>query len=253
MRMLPATLLALVLATSSGVANAAPPTDLAIEVIDLQPPPGAVLKVNEPVTVTFRYRYRTPNQPLLVWAKVLDPTYASTYQGSQTQMRPGTGIEERSFYLKEPGSIDRFTIVAKDPDLREVHATDVAARYTYVADAELERLAKDGAGSRITGVRFSPGSPAVLQAGSTVDVEVAFDIRGQRGLHVSAEPVTACNSTYAGTFGPERGKGQIRKGFTVGERCEVRQIRVTLINVANRVVAERLVDVDFRFAGPASR
>lgn len=222
-------------------------TDLTVQVIGLQPPPGSVLKVNEPVTVTFRYKYTIPNQPMTVWAKVLDPTYKSTYEGSMTRMQPGTGVEHRFVYLTEPGTIETITIVTKDQNLNEVHAAQFKARYTYVANPELERHANDGLGSKVTAVSFTPKSPSVLRAGSRVNVDMAYDIQAGQGLDLSAEPITTCNMSYQGTTQRERGKGRILKHFTVGERCDVKQVKLTMSNLAGRIVFERIVDVDFKY------
>ena len=43
------------------------------------------------------------------------------------------------------------------------------------------------------------------------------------------------------------GHGTVTKSFTVGERCELTQVRLGLANAAMVEVVEKVVDVDFRY------
>ena len=163
-------------------------------------------------------------------------------------MTPGTGIVERYVLLTEPGVVKKITLVVKNGEHREIYARDFPVDYTYVPSPEAEAMKNDGAGSRIVGVRFSPTSPAKLSIGSTVSVDLDYDINNADGLDMWVEPLTNCNMTYAGMTGPAVGKGTIRKTFAVGEACHIEKVKVTMINAANRSIFEKVIDVDFNFA-----
>lgn len=224
------------------------PTDMSLELVSMDPPSGSTLKANEPITVRFRYKYSRPKMGLHSWAKILDETYSSTYQGTFDDMTPGTGIVERYVLLTEPGVVKKITLVIKDSAHSQIYSRDFPVDYTYVPNPEAEAMRNDGAGSRIVGVRFSPMSPAKLSIGSTVSVDLDYDINNADGLDMWVEPLTNCNMTYDGMTGPMVGKGTIRKTFAVGEACRIEKVKVAMINAANRTIFEKVVDVDFNFA-----
>jgi hypothetical protein len=239
-----------VLAGTPPAANGAPSaTDLAIEAVRLDPPPGSTLKVSEPVVVTMKYGFTRPAYPMRVWAKILDrPDSDSIYQGSTEEMTPGhAGTVERFVTMKVPGTIDTISLVAKDAGSREIFRKDIPAHYTFVSDATTDAARTDGAGSRITAVHVTPSSPAVLGAGHPVAVRIDYDVRGPQGLMPWAEPVTTCRNTYDGMTAPVTGAGSMVKSFVVAEKCAVRKIRVGLSNAAYASVAEQVVDVQIDF------
>lgn len=249
-----------VLALCAGVAHAAraaPPepadagagaaTDVTVDVVSLQPPSGSTLKVNQPVIVKLRYRYAQPTDDVMIWAKLLEPGLHTTYQAAPKDTPPGTGVIERFVTLDDPGAASRITIVVKNAKLQEIFSKDVPVNYKWVPNPRVEAGRDDGVGSRVLDVRFTPGSPAVLKAGTKVDVQLDVDIRDARSLQPWVEPITACRMTYDGTDAVPAGRSTVHKGFTVGEACQVTKLKVAMKNVANVEVFSEIVDVDFRF------
>ncbi|HEX7640133.1 MAG TPA: hypothetical protein VF457_17180 [Burkholderiaceae bacterium] len=222
-------------------------SDMAVEVVGMRPPSGSTLKANEPVVVTLRYRYARPDEDLMVWARLDAPGLESTYEGAHPDTHPGTGTIERQVALTEPGTARRITVVARDRKLRTVFAKEIPVNYTWIPNPRMESWRDDGVGSRITGVTLSPASPAVLKAGSQVDVTIAFDSTATRPLQPWIQPLTACHAAWDEMLPVAPGATSVHRRFTVGQACALRQLRVALSNAANVKVAERIVDVDLRY------
>ncbi len=222
-------------------------TDLGAEIVSLQPPSGSTLRVGQPVVVKLRYRYAQPNDDVMVWAKLLEPGLASTYQGAPKDTPPGTGVVERFVTLDEPGTATKLTIVAKNGRFQEIFAKEFPVRYTWVPNPRVEAARDEGVGSRVVDVRFTPASPALLKAGTKVDVQLDVDGSSARGLQPWVEPITACNMTYDGMTVLAPSRGRVHKSFTIGEKCVVTKLKVAIKNMANAEVFSEIVDVDFRF------
>ena len=105
--------------------------DLEIYDIQLDPPNESVLKAHEPITLSFSYDYNSPNQPLQVWARGLDKTYDSIYQGSCDDMLPGNGRVSRYVYLTEPGKIIDIDVIIKDQDYQLVTQFTLKVDHTF--------------------------------------------------------------------------------------------------------------------------
>lgn len=222
-------------------------TDLRIISVTLDPPSGSVLLANTPVTVTIDYRYRAPREPLFVWAKILDTTYDSIYEGSHNKMNPGAGSISRSVHLTQAGKVRELFIVAKNKDFVEVFNQAVAVDYTY-EDAGLdEALQNDGQGSDITNVQLSIASPAVLKVGTRIDVDVEYDINTEEGLDIWVIPETGANMTYEGTTGRQVGVGAVRKHFTIIEPCTVNSVKLLMKNASSQTVYQRGMSVNYTF------
>lgn len=228
----------------------APSTDLALDIVRLDPPPGSTLRVGDLVEATIAYRYTKPAVRLPIWLKLDLPDSAPdyTYEGDSGERAPGTGRVVRHTGLGKPGHVDKLVLVAKDASSHVIYRRLVPVDYTFVADAEHEALRQDGLGSRITSIALDPPSPARLAPGTRVVVRIGYEARSVHGLRPVARPVTDCAMTYNGTFEPVDGSGVLAQHFTVGEPCTVRQVDVQLYNAGGVVVADKLVDVDLRYA-----
>jgi hypothetical protein len=159
-------------------------------------------------------------------------------------MRPGTHRVTRGAYLTEPGTLDRLTVVFKNTKSAEIFRQDIPVNYTFVPDPALNAQKKDGAGWTISKVTFPNGKRATVKKGTFIPIDLAYAINTPRGLIASTIPETKCSMTYAGLAEPLLGQGEIRMGFTVGERCWVKRVRVLLRNEAEGYVYEEFVDVD---------
>lgn len=222
-------------------------TDLSIGEIRLSPPSGSSVKAHQPIFVTFRYRYSKPYYPMRVWAKILDESLDSVYQGSLDAMQPGAGTIERFVLLKKPGRINTITIVAKDSQFREIYTKAIPVRYDVVANPLHEAEVNDGTGSTIEMIGFKPRSPGDLKPGDDIEVQLAYDIRSSGGLTPWALPVTKCAMTYSGAPTIINGKGTVSMYIKIGEPCTLKQVKYGLSNRRFTAVAEKTVDVEFRF------
>lgn len=222
-------------------------TDLKISGVRIDPPSGSVLQANTPITVTLDYRYSAPREPLYVWVKILDTTYDSIYEGSHDRMEPGTGRISRSVHLTQAGSVRELFIVAKNQDFVEVFNQALAVDFTYEqAEADDESL-NDGKGSEITGITLSIPSPAVVKAGTRIDVDIAYAINTDEGLDIWVIPETQANMTYEGTMGKQAGSGVVPKHFTVIDPGKLGSLRLVMKNAASQTVYERTVPVDYTY------
>lgn len=229
---------------------AAPPTDLALGVVRLDPPDGSTLKAGEMVTATLEWRYSKPATHLPLWVKLEVPDSVDwSYDGDHDETRPGHGRLDRYVGLNQPGHLDALVLVAKDANSREIYRRVVKVNYTFVANPVQEALRRDGLGSRITGVTFDPPPPARLAPGTRVIAHIGYAAKSIHGVRPVAIPVTACPMTYNGLVQAVDGRGEFDQNFTVGTACALRQVRVQLFNEGGAVVDEKLVDIDLRF-GP---
>lgn len=257
----PAVLLALALtglatiptraATTGGqppaIAHSSVPTDLAIEVVKVEPAMGSTLTTPQPIKITFRYRFSKPGDFVRLFAKVLDPSVDATYEGSPG-IDPGVGTVERAIFLTQPGKVRKVTIVAKDSKSSEIFTKEIPVDYTWVADSAGQAARRDGSESRILGLTFSPASPALLKPGTPVDVKIDYDIVSAQGLRPWVDAVTRCNGTSAPFTDFVQGRGAVHKTFTIGEKCAVTQVKVGMTNAAGIAIVQKVFDVDFRYA-----
>lgn len=223
-----------------------PGLDLSIVRVVLDPPSGSTLKATEPITVSFGYQYTKPPMSMRVWAKVLDETHDSTYQGSTEDMTPGVGVMQRQLTLNVPGQIKTITLIGKDEVSKETFRMNLPVDYTFVRHPEVEAHARDGIGSTLALVATSPASPAVVKAGEPIEIKVAHDINIEQGLWIGVEPVTRCNMGYDGLAEAALGQGVVSTRIRIGEPCELKQVRLTLVNPSRATVFEQLANVDFK-------
>ncbi|MFL6657646.1 MAG: hypothetical protein ACJ8GW_06225 [Massilia sp.] len=223
------------------------PSDFKVEIEWLNPKVGSTMKVHDEIVAKLKYRYSQPAQPLLVWIKVLDPSLKSTYSGSIERLSPGAGTAIRQVTLDAPGKVKTLTVVVKTESGKEVFAKDFPVDFTYRRNAALEAQQGDGKGSKITAIRFLDGKRAKYRAGESVEMDLDYVVTTPRGVYANTEPVTKCASTPEASIDQLYKRGTVPMGFKVGEPCQVDRVRVTLFNVANVVVYEEFVDVDFRF------
>lgn len=228
-------------------AKAVAKTDLRIDIVSISPKPGSTLKAMQPITVKFKYHYSSPAEEMPVWVKILDDTYESNYQGSSDSLVPGTGTVSRFVYLNEAGKVSTLSIIAKDTAHNRTFRQDIPVNYTYVTDPVLEAKKRDGTGSTITDVNFIGGTPATLAVGSEVEADLFYDINTSEGLALSLIPVTTCKMSYEGYWDRQKGKGGIRKSFSVAEPCHIKKVKVLMNNAVEKLVFEKTIDVDFRF------
>ncbi|PXX33713.1 hypothetical protein [Undibacterium pigrum] len=228
-------------------AQAVAKTDLRIDIVSISPKPGSTLKAMQPITVKFKYRYSSPAEEMPVWVKILDNSYESNYQGSSDSLVPGTGTVSRFVYLNEAGKVSTLSIIAKDTAHNRTFRHDIPVNYTYVTDPALEAKKRDGTGSTITDVNFIGGTPATLAVGSEVEADLFYDINTSEGLALSLIPVTTCKMSYEGYWDRQKGKGGIRKSFSVAEPCHIKKVRVLMNNAVEKLVFEKTIDVDFQF------
>ncbi|EJE48562.1 hypothetical protein PMI14_07017 [Acidovorax sp. CF316] len=222
-------------------------TDLKITGVHIDPPSGSVLEANTPITVTLDYRYSAPREPLYVWVKILDTTYDSVYEGSRDCLEPGTGQVTRRVHLTQAGTVRELFIVAKNQEFVEVFNQALAVDYTYEQAEVDEEWLNDGKGSEITGVKVSIPSPAVVKAGTRIDVDVAYAINTEEGLDIWVIPETQANMTYEGTTGKQVGTGVVSKHFTVIDPGKLTSVRLLMKNAASQTVYERIVPVDYTY------
>jgi len=227
------------------IANAqASPSDLVIESIKLDPPNGSTLNEQTPVLATIKFRFSKPASPLRAWVRIFDETYKSQYIGVPESMDPGTHIITRGAYLTEPGTLDKMTVVFKDSNSMEVFRQDIPVHYKFIRDPALDARKRDGAGSKITQVYFPAGKHATIRKGTFIPVELDYAINTPNGLFAGTVPDTTCSMTHTGLFDPLFDKGRIRMGFTIGESCSVKRVKVLLRNEAEGYVFEKFFDVD---------
>lgn len=229
------------------IAASSAPTDLAIEVVKVEPAMGSTLTTPQPIKITFRYRFSKPGDFVRLFAKVLDPAVDATYEGSPG-IDPGVGTVERAISLTKPGTVHKVTIVAKNSQSAQIFAKEIPVDYTWVADSAGEAARRDGSESRILGLTFSPASPALLKPGTPVDVKIDYDIVAAQGLRPWVEAVTRCNATSAPFTDFVQGRGVVHKTFTIGEKCAVTQVKAGMTNAAGIAIVQKVFDVDFRYA-----
>jgi hypothetical protein len=229
------------------VAGAPGKTDLSIEVLDLSPPSGSTLKATDPIHVTFRYRFTKPNGEVRFWAKILDPKLDATYIGIAETLEPGTGILTRTAYLTEPGKVKTISVVAKDENSLQFMQKDIPVDYTYIPNKAIDKLKGDGVGSKIVSITIAGGNNAVLKKGVFVPVDVRYAINAKHGLIANVYPDSECSMTFAGLHEPLYGNGVQPMGFTVGEKCVVKRIKLVLWNTVSKRVFDKTVDVNLKF------
>lgn len=202
------------------------------------------MREQTPIIATIGFRYTKPASDIGVWVRVFDDRFKSQYIGTPERFRPGTHIATRGAYLTEPGRLDRLTVVFKNAESTEIFRQDIPVNYTFVADPALDALKRIGTGATITNVSFPTGKRAKLKKGTFIPVSLDYSINTAEGLFAGAIPETSCSMTYAGMMEPIRGKGNVEMGFTVGEACSIKRVRVLLRNAAEGYVYEEFVDVD---------
>jgi len=221
--------------------------DLEVKIEELYPKNGSTLETNEAIFVGLNYKYKNPAEDLYIWAKVLDETYDSMYQGSIDKLTPGTGRVERYVYLTEPGHIKKIHIVVKTMDFKEIYNEFIEVDFKFEASDEYKALKDDGTGSKITDITFDKPIPATLKVGERVTANLEYDINTDNGLDMWVMPETECSNSYEGTTNKETGKGHIQKYFVMGEPCELKKIKLMMKNVVSNTVYEKIIDVDFKF------
>jgi hypothetical protein len=235
------------LLTGAAAAGTPGSTDLALDIVKLDPPSGSTLEAGRYVTATIRWRYSRPAAPIRVWLKPDDADAdRGSYVADDGRVRPGEGTGERSASLDVPGHVTALLLVAKDAASREIYRRRISVDYTFVASTSADALRRDGEGSRITEVSLDPPSPARLAPGALVRVRIGYDAKSAHSVGPSVEPVTDCPMSYRG-YDLVDGRGTKEQWFKVDAPCVVRQLRVRLVNAGKAVVDERLVDVDLRY------
>lgn len=215
----------------------------------LDPPIGTELSSYEPITVTFDYDYTNSEEHLYVWAKIDTNDLAYSYEGSRDDFVPGEGTLSRYVYLKEAGEIQDISLEIKNQEFEIVHQQKMAAVYSVSSNLERETQAKDGQGSKLNSVTFSVQEPAILEVGSTVYVDIEYDINAEHGLDVWAIPVSDCKLTYEGSSEKLKGRGRITKSFTVSEQCHLSNVRIIMENIAGESIVYSNVEVDIQYQG----
>jgi hypothetical protein len=114
----------------------------------------------------------------------------------------------------------------------------------------VRRLARDALGDAALASAQAKGE-------TLVDVQVASIAFATSDAAPGPPPPTSTSSSSR--WSPKRnmtcegltsfvdGHGTVTKSFTVGERCELTQVRLGLTNAAMVEVVEKVVDVDFRY------
>jgi len=220
---------------------------LDISVTGVYPNEGATLETEEPIYLRLNYQNANPNEEFYVWAKVLDETYQSTYQGSVDKILPGDGVVERFVYLTEPGWVKKIHIVVKTLDFKEVFNEFINVDYQYVASEKYTTLKDDGLGSDLSSLDFSAAIGSTLKVGEKVIASLKYDVNTDQGLDIWVVPETECSNSYEGTRQKLTGKGDIQKFFVIGEPCELKQIKLLMRNVVSATVFEKIIDVDFTY------
>ncbi len=223
------------------------PPDIVIESVQLDPPDGSTVLEQTPVLATIEFRFTKPVADIGVWVRIFDDTFRSQYYGACDRHRPGTHRVTRGAYLTEPGTLHKLTIVFKNPKSAEIFRQDIPVNYTFVRDPSLDAQKQIGAGSTITQVVFPKGKSATAKRGTFIPVVLNYCVNTPVGLFASTIPETRCSMTYAGCTEALVGDGEIRLGFTMGEPCSVKRVKVLLRNEAEGYVYEEFVDVDLTF------
>lgn len=219
-------------------------TDFVIEAIELDPPDGSTVFEQTPIHAMIRFRFARPTAELGIWVRIFDETYRSQYFGSPDRFSPGTHTAVRGAYLVEPGMLRQMTVVIKNHKSTEIFRQDIPVNYTFVRDPALDARKADGEGSTITSIIFPNGNRATVKKGTYIPVAVRYDINTPHGLFAGTIPETDCSMTYAGLAEPLIGQGEVALGFTIGEACAIKRVRVRLRNEAEGVIYEEFVDVD---------
>lgn len=139
-------------------------------------------------------------------------------------------------------------VVFKNAKSAEIFRQDIPVNYTFVPHPALDAQKKDGAGSKISKVTFPNGKRITVKKGTFIPVNLEYSINTPHGLIANTIPDTTCSMTYAGLTETLRGQGHIQMGFTVGEKCSVKHVRVLLRNEAEGYVYEELVNVDLNIS-----
>jgi hypothetical protein len=222
-------------------------TDLEILRVDFSPPDGSEVRAGMPIQCEIHYRYSKPRFPLLAWAQ-LRGNPGSTYEPSNDEMHPGTGMVKREVTANEPGEITTVTISGRDERSRVTFEHVVEVHFSVAPDPELERLVDDGVGARVTDIRLHPPSGSTLKPGEMIYVEVDYEVDSERGLHLWAMPLDSDGSNrYCTSEDSANGTGTCRRWIIRDKPGEIRDIIVSMANVAGqRVFAER-VRVVYRY------
>ncbi len=231
-------------ASSPGQPRTQKPADIVIESVQLDPADGSTLREQTPIIATVKFRYTKPASDVGVWVRIFDEKFKSQYIGVPERFRPGTHVATRGAYLTEPGQLDRLTVIFKDAKSAEIFRQDIPVNYTFVADPALDAAKKIGIGSTISKVSFPNGKRAAVKKGTFIPVVLEYSINTPEGLIAGTVPETTCSMTHVGLMEPLRGKGTVQMGFTVGEACSIKRVRVVLRNAAESYVYEEFVDVD---------
>lgn len=223
-----------------------PHLNISLGQVTFDPPSGSTLAAGEPIHVRFNYHCVSTPTPLFVWAKILDPSQESTYEGSCDSMVQGRGSIQRYVHLNAPGQVKQITIQAKDELYNEVYRADIPVDFTYKRNPALEARKKDGVGSIAQIVRTDPPHLSQVAVGAPIHFEVAFKVNTPAGLRVFVEPLTDSPSSHSAMTEPSEGEGTIWKSVVIGEPGELKYVKVSLHNEANVRVFEDVVEVDFQ-------
>jgi hypothetical protein len=236
-----------IIVPATHAAPSAGPSDLSVEVVGLSPANGSTLLAHEQVDVLLKYRYSKPAEPIRIWVKILDPKLEGTYIGIAEPLVPGEDTIIRSAFLTAPGKVKTLTIVAKDAASMEIFRKDIVVDFTFKANPAVEAREGEGAGSKITSVSFPEGKRVIYKKGTFVPVVLGYQLAKGHGMYTQVIPVTDCSMTHGALLEPLLGNGEVRMGFTIGERCHVKRVEVIIMNDVNKRVFEGYIDVDLQY------
>ena len=221
-------------------------TDFEVLRVEFTPPPGSEVVAGSPITCEVHYRYSKPRKPMRAWVRL--PNANSTYSASGLDLKPGTGSFTRQVEVSEADVVEVVDIVGRDDASRVKFEHQVPANFTIVPDPELERLQDDGAGARVTDVRFDPPSGSTVKVGSPVVVEIDFEVESERGLSVWAFGGTReLGASYAPSDDTANGIGTVRRWICIDKPGDVDEVNIVMDNVAGRTVHAEKIPATFHF------
>lgn len=223
------------------------PADFEVLQVRFEPPPGTPMTAQQQVVVHMQYRYSSPRQRLLFWVKPLGATQAGSYEPSTNSLSPGTGWVQRYVSLEGEGAFYGVELIVSKRDMSDVYRQELPAEYHYAADPALDALRDDGLGATVRAMRLHPPTGSTVKACDWIEVEIHYDVPGEKGVDLWVHPLTSRRASYSDSTEKVVGQGTLKRSFMVGEACTLDAIDITMRNTAGMEVYRETIAVDYRF------
>ncbi|WP_410210176.1 hypothetical protein [Aquirhabdus sp.] len=229
-----------------------------VRIESMSPPNGSTIHVAEKISITLRYECSAPrSQTFALWVQGCDEDVPCNYASTDRAMsipfgfKSGKGKVTRWISPTTPGTLKNLIVVVETDDNQPLYECEIPVNYTVIPNPKLAHLQGDGRASRITGIAFAPSYTREVPVNGTITVTLDYDIASQKGLHAYVTPETdlVVPGRYEPSSGLLKGRGTIKREFSLGGPCRVEAVRVALYNVAEELVVEEYFEVDYRVMG----